>query len=113
MLSKGTSAHYEKLQLNERFKTFRISVAGHAIPCWSRSCCRGRGHRQKNASTVMDKSFLGHSMHILDNDMTDRTTNADHLIQEMALKDWMRGGGSAREKPTRRFHDEEVEVSSK
>jgi hypothetical protein len=33
-------------------------------------------------------------MHILDNDMTDRTTNADHLIQEMALKDWMRGGGS-------------------
>jgi hypothetical protein len=37
---------------------------------------------------------LGHSMHILDNDMTDRTTNADHLIQEMALKDWMRGGGS-------------------
>jgi hypothetical protein len=30
-------------------------------------------------------------MHILDN---DRTTNADHLIQEMALKDWMRGGGS-------------------
>jgi hypothetical protein len=25
------------------------------------------------------------------------TTNADHLIQEMALKDWMRGGGSARD----------------
>jgi hypothetical protein len=48
---------------------------------------------KKSASTVMDKSFLGHSMHILDNDMTDRT-NADHLIQEMALKDWMRGGGS-------------------
>jgi hypothetical protein len=44
----------------------------------------------------MDKSFLGHSMHILDNDMTDRTTTPTISTGDGA-EGLMRGGGSARD----------------
>jgi hypothetical protein len=99
MLSKEHERHYEKLQLNERlFKTVPYLGRGSCNPVLESQLLQGDVvSDKKSTSTVMDKSFLGYSMHILDDDMTGKTTNADHLIQEMALKDWMRGGGSARD----------------
>lgn len=99
LFSKEHERHFEKLQLNERlFKTIPYLGRGSCNPVLESQLLQGDTvSDKKSTSTVMDKSFLGYSMHILDNNMTERTTNADHLIQEMALNDWMRGGGSARD----------------
>jgi hypothetical protein len=100
MLSKG-AAPLRKLQLNERlFKTVPYLGRGSCNPVLE-SQLLGTWSPTKGVHRY-GQIVLGHSMHILDNDMTDRTTNADHLIQEMALKTARAARRSPREDAIRR-----------
>ena len=52
---------------------------------------------KKSTSTIMDKSFNDHSLHILTNDMENHVTNASENVEEAALEGWVRGGANTRQ----------------
>jgi|UniRef100_A0A6C0IMI0 hypothetical protein len=52
---------------------------------------------KKSASTIMDKSFTDHSLHILTNDMENHVANASENVEEAALEGWVRGGANTRQ----------------
>jgi hypothetical protein len=92
----------EKLQLFQRpFATVPYLGRGSCDPVLESQLLQGENvSDKKSASTIMDKSFLGYTMHPADSQMEERVTNTKNTVEESALNGWIRGGA-----PTRDIND--------
>jgi hypothetical protein len=51
---------------------------------------------KKSVSTITESSFIDYLQYPLDENMQDRTTNPDFIVEESALDGWVRGGADTR-----------------
>jgi hypothetical protein len=54
-------------------------------------------HDKKSVSTIMDKSFIDYTQFPLDDEMQNRIKDDKHVVEESALKGWIRGGMATRD----------------
>ena len=89
----------EKVQLFSRpFATVPYRGRGSVDPQVESQLMQGEFVTdKKSTSTIMDKSFNDHSLHILTNDMENHVTNASENVEEAALEGWVRGGANTRQ----------------
>lgn len=108
--------YLEKLSLVERpFLTIPYLGRGSCDPVIESQLMLGESvYQKKSVGTIMNKSFMNHSMFPVDNKMKDRVTNPKYNVEEYALDGWTRGGVLTRElmtdydyknssRPTNRF----------
>jgi hypothetical protein len=91
----------EKLTLQQRpFATVPYLGRGSCDPVLESQLQQGEVvHDKKSVSTIMEKSFNDYSMYVVDQDMRERTENAEHVVQESVLAGWYRGGTNTRVAP--------------
>lgn len=89
----------EKLSLNQReFLTVPYLGRGSCDPLLESQIQQGeRANEKKSVSTIMTKSFMDHSLYILDDEMKNRVGDTRNTIQESAMDGWIRGGVLTRE----------------
>jgi len=52
---------------------------------------------KKSTSTVMEQSFMSHSLYPTDDKMKERVKNPAFSVEEVAMDGWVRGGMTTRE----------------
>ncbi len=98
-MKSGQERPFEKLQLFSRpFATVPYLGKGSCNPNVESQLQQGENtSERKSVSSVMEKSFNNYSLYPTDSNMIERTTNASHLVEEVALDGWTRGGITTRE----------------
>jgi len=99
MINTEQERALERLQLMERpFLTVPYLGRGSCDPTLESQLQQGEiVWDKKSVSTVMDKSFLGYTMHPQDDNMKERCQDSKYTVQEAALDGWVRGGAASRE----------------
>lgn len=89
----------EKLSLNTRpFITVPYLGRGSCDPTLESQLIIGESSLQmKSVGTIMSQSFMDHSMHVLDDKMTERVNDPTHTVEEVAMDGWVRGGIMSRQ----------------
>jgi hypothetical protein len=91
--------YLEKISLVTRpFLTIPYLGRGSGDPVLENQLRLGESvYQKKSVGTIMNKSFMDHSMYPVDNKMNDRVTNPKYNVEEYALDGWTRGGVLTRE----------------
>ena len=89
----------EKLQLMQRpFATVPFLGRGSCDTTLELQLLHGDTvHEKKSTSTIMSQSFMGYTLHPLDEKMEERVKNPANTVEEAALDGWVRGGMTTRE----------------
>jgi hypothetical protein len=92
----------EKIQLTQRpFLTVPYLGKGSCDPTLESQLLQGELYTDKKSiNTIMEKSFLTHSMYPTDKEMLEKVNNTSYTVEESALDGWVRGGASSREMVT-------------
>jgi len=89
----------EKLQLAQRpFLSIPYLGKGSCDPVLESQLQQGENSlEKKSVSTIMETSFMGHTLYPTDDYMKEHVKNPSYTVEESALSGWVRGGVASRE----------------
>jgi len=99
MLKKEQERPLERLNLVQRpFLTVPYLGKGSCDPAIESQLQQGElSSDKKSTSTVMEQSFMSHSLYPTDDKMKERVKNPAFSVEEVAMDGWVRGGMTTRE----------------
>jgi hypothetical protein len=104
-LKVGQQRPIDKLQLMQRtFLTVPYLGRGSCDPTIESQLIQGETVRgKKSVSTIMEKSFIDPRTYPLEKGLVERVQDGSHVIQELAMDGWVRGGSNTRESGEKSF----------
>jgi len=99
VIKTGQERPTEKLQLFQRpFATVPYLGKGYGDPVLELQLLQGETIAdKKSVSTIMDKSFMPYHINPQEAEMNKQWERANHSVEEVALKGWVRGGVATRD----------------